>query len=249
MIKKLVCFGCSWTFGSELIDPALKIEGFDSNDAEHCPDNWNYRSTHTYASLVAQHFGLELVNLSFPGSSIESMRWNFLWWLGQHSRDNDSLLIFGLTDSTRQSWFNPLHKRQQSDPPWHNHIHSTWLQQPNDLINKHWYALQKDWMSLSYSSVWAEYNFVQAITLFDYARAEYKLPTIQVNMIANPYPGSVPSLLYPGTSFNEILTTQQKTSSVNLFAEKGHPNENGHRAIADVLIEHITGSKILVDNI
>jgi len=245
MIKKIVCFGCSWTFGSELISPDLTVT--DLNQAEYATENQEYRRKHAYPGLVADAFNLDLVDLSFPGSSLESMRWNFLWWCKQNACLADSLLLFGLTDAIRQSWYNPTHRKFIGDPLWNNHVHSAWLTQKNNNIEQYWYDLQKLWLSASCDRKWAEHNFTQAITLFDYARVQHKLPVIQVNMLPNSYASSVPSLLYPNLSFKEILTQQQKTLDQTLFAPGGHPNENGHKLIANILIEHINGANFLVD--
>lgn len=245
MIKKLVCFGCSWTFGSELIAPEL-VSG-DLNQAEYATENQTYRRTHSYPGLIANAFDLELVDLSFPGSSLESMRWNFLWWCKQQAYLGDSLLLVGLTDSTRQSWYNPTHKKSDRNTFQNSHVHSAWLTQENVNIEKYWYDLQKLWVSASFSLAWAEYNFAQTIMLFDYARIQFQLPVVQVNMLPNPYTTSVPSLLYPRLSFKEILDQRQTSSEQALFAQGGHPNENGHKIIADFLIEHVNGANFLVD--
>ena len=245
-IRKVVAFGCSWTFGDELVDPALKSrDDLDQNRLDHYDENKPYRLSNCYAGLVAKHYGLELENMAFPGSSLESMRWNLMWYLRNGNSTDDVLFLVGLTDATRQSWFNPLHDVRGKDPQWNRHMHGTWLLQSNPDIDDNWFTLQKLWLGMSYHREWAEYNFQQTINLFDNAESRYKIPTLQFSMLSNKYGTTVPSLLYPGMSFREILQNKQKEFGKIYFAPKGHPNEDGHKIIADHLIEHIKYSKIL----
>lgn len=248
-ITKLVAFGCSWTFGDELIDPHLaEIEADNLKKYGHIKDhhdaNAPYRLDHCYAGLVAKHYGLELHNMAFPGSSLESMRWNLMWYL-KGGMPKDVLFLVGLTDASRTSWFNPNHYISKKDPPWNRHMHGTWLTQPNPDIDDNWFTLQRTWLGMSYHKDWAEFNFAQTINLFDQAQSRYGIPVIQFNVLTNNYAPSCPTLIYPGTDFRAILNAKQKEFGKTYFASGGHPNEQGHRIVADHLIEHIKYSKIL----
>ena len=242
-IKKLVTFGCSWTYGDELMDPALKKENPEFLDHYH--QNSDYRLSHVYGGLVAKHYGLEFENLAFPGSSLESMRWNLMWYLRNGNPTDNVMFIAGLTDATRTSWFNPQHQPGMKDPQWNRHMHSTWLAAPNPDIDENWFKLQKLWLGMSYHKEWAEYNFQQTIHLFDQAQARYGIPVLQVSMLPNRYGVTVPSLFYSGLNFRDILAEKARTLGLEVFAPKGHPNEKGHQIISEHLIEHIKHSKIL----
>ena len=77
-IKRIIAFGDSWTFGDELMDP--QFDGWpDGGMLDHYDENKQYRLSHCYAGLVANHYGVELHNMAFPGSSLESMRWTLQW--------------------------------------------------------------------------------------------------------------------------------------------------------------------------
>lgn len=243
-IRKLVSFGCSWTYGDELVDPQFRNLSEDQF-RDHYDENRPYRLANSYPGLVAAHFGLELDNMAFPGSSLESMRWNLMWYLRNGNSTDDVLFIAGLTDSTRQSWFNPQHEISMKDPQWNRHLHGTWLTQPNPDIDQNWFALQKLWLGMSFHIDWAEYNFQEAINLFDQAQSRYEVPVLQFSVLPNRYSVRVPSLLYPGLSFKEILYQKKKDLGIDPFAPGGHPNELGHKIIADHLIEHLKHSKIL----
>lgn len=241
-ITKLVAFGCSWAFGDELIDPKLK----EINSNAHACDseNTNYRTKHCYAGLVADHYGLELDNIAFNGSSLESMRWNLVWYL-QNNPTNDVIFLVGLTNATRTSWFNPTHSSNDSDPPWNRHIHGAWLNSPNPNINENWYALHRTWLGMSYHRDWAEFNFVQTIDQFDHANSRRNIPVVQFNNLRNDYAATCPTLINPKSNFNSLLMQKQTQTNENYFAPNKHPNEQGHRIISDYLIKHIDSSKIL----
>jgi hypothetical protein len=243
-IKKLVAFGCSWTYGDELVAPEFR----DLNEAEfrdHYDENRPYRLANCYAGLIAKHYGLELDNMAFPGSSLESMRWNLMWYLRNGMPTDDVIFVVGLTDATRQSWFNPLHEVSRKDPQWNRHMHGTWLTQPNPDIDDNWFRLQKLWMGMSYHVDWAEYNYQQTINLFDQAQSCYGIPVVQFSVLENRYGVTAPSLIYSGTNFRDILNQKKKDLDVEPFARGGHPNEKGHQLIADHLIEHIKYAKML----
>lgn len=246
-IKKLVAFGCSWTFGDELVNPDLLTDSSieDKSRIDHHHLNDSYRLDHCYAGRVAKHYGLELVNIAFPGSSLESMRWNLMWYLNNQPLD-DVIFLAGLTDATRQSWYNPYHDVRSKDPQWNRHMHGTWLLQPNPDIDDNWFTLQKLWLGMSYHKEWAQFNFQQTINLFDYAQTGHNIPVVQISMLNNnAYSGRVPSLIYPGANFKDILVHKRKEFDVEVFAKGGHPNEKGHQIIADHLIEHIKYAKML----
>jgi len=243
-INKVVAFGCSWTYGDELVAPEFR-DLSESEFRDHYDQNRPYRLANCYAGLVAKHYGLELDNMAFPGSSLESMRWNLMWYLRNNQSRDDVIFLVGHTDATRQSWYNPQHEISMKDPQWNRHMHGTWLTQPNPDIDDNWFTLQKLWLGMSYHQDWAEYNFQQTINLFDQAQSRYGIPVIQFSMLENRYGVNVPSLIYSGTNFRDILKQKKKDLGADPFASGGHPNEKGHQIIADHLIEHIKYSKML----
>jgi len=245
-IKRIIAFGDSWTYGDELVDPQFRnIDIHAKEFADHYDSNKPYRLANGYAGLVASHYGLELENLAFPGSSLESMRWTLQWLVNtyKHTLD-DTLWLVGLTDSDRQSWFNPLHRTSMTDPPWNRHIHGTWLQQPNPDIDDNWFKLQKLWLGMSYHKDWSAFNFRQTIDAFEYAQHTTGATVLQFSVLDNSFSYSTPSLLYPGMNWRDILRGKIKDHG-NVFAKGGHPNEKGHEIISKHLIEHINYAKLI----
>ena len=243
-IRKLVAFGCSWTYGDELVAPEFQDLSEDEF-RDHYDQNRPYRLDNCYAGLIAKYYGLELDNMAFPGSSLESMRWNLMWYLRNNQSRDDVLFVVGHTDATRQSWFNPQHEISMKDPQWNRHMHGTWLTQPNPDIDENWFKLQRLWLGMSYHTDWAVYNYQQTINLFDQAHTGHGIPVIQFSVLENRYGVNVPSLIYSGTNFRDILVQKKKDLDINPFARGGHPNEKGHQIIADHLIEHIKYAKML----
>ena len=84
----------------------------------HYTQNDIYRLNHCYTGLLSSHYNALQENLSFPGSSLQSMQWNLMWWLNNHIEEyiNNSLIVVGLTDESRVSWYDPNHERGRDDP-------------------------------------------------------------------------------------------------------------------------------------
>ena len=243
-IKRVIAFGCSWTYGDELVDPQFRHLD-ETEFRDHYDENKPWRLANCYAGLVADHYGLELENCAFPGSSLESMRWTMNWMMQTRNDLEDTLWLVGLTNATRISWFNPLHQVSQKDPPWNRHLHSTWLTQPNPDIDDNWFQLQKLWLGMSYHREWADYNHKMTVNLFDYAQQRTGATVIQFNVLPNNYQTTAPTLLYNNSSWQEILNTKRKELKIEPFASGGHPNEKGHEIISKHLLEHIKYANIL----
>jgi len=81
MIKNLVAFGCSWTYGSELADPL----------------------TQSYPALIAEHFGWDVEVQAEPNATLSQMLVAFTSWLTSHSPEeiSETMLLVGLTDEHR----------------------------------------------------------------------------------------------------------------------------------------------------
>ena len=80
MIKNLVSFGCSWTYGSELEDPIAQ----------------------SYPAKIAAHYGWTLENRAVPKSELHHMLNNFDDWITHSSEEHiaESLVLIGLTHET-----------------------------------------------------------------------------------------------------------------------------------------------------
>jgi hypothetical protein len=250
-IRKLVAFGCSWTYGDGLVDPTLKKNSNDITMLSRCPDNESYRLQNSYPGLIAQHYQADLENCACFGGSLESMRWSLFWWLKNNNIENDTLFLFGLADSSRQSWFNPDGPLIKFEPDHNNHVHSAWINSDcPEIKDTQWEELQKLWVGMSYNQEWRNYNFYQAVHLFDHINSRYNVPVIQFNVTAPSVRErgillDVPSLRDPNFVYSGWLRLIEKQKNISCFLNDRpnpnacHPNELGHKLIADHLIKYI----------
>jgi|688.fasta_scaffold424294_2 hypothetical protein len=249
-IRKLVAFGCSWTYGESLID--INLQGIDlanPNKSSRLPVNSSYRLSHCYAGLVAEHYGVELENLACFGGSLESTRHSLIQWMNSNSFSQDTLLLVGLTDPSRQSWFNGVNNSVDYEPYHNKHIHSAWLAVDNDKIDQGYYNLQKLWLATSYDKDWDLFNLHQTLNLFDYVNSWYGLPVLQYNMLTD-IPDQTQNIKHIDTfvgesNFRDWLQYVERKNNVECFVNDSpnpyarHPNEHGHKLIADQLIKYI----------
>lgn len=245
MINKLVSFGCSWTYGDELLDPALAAAGVPAYDRR----NDLYRVQHSYPGLIADHYGLKYTCMAYPGASLRSMGWHFQWWLDHttEAQKQETLVLVGLTDESRMSWYNPYHQVQDNEitderTVQRQYIHSTWLKEDINIKDEpyqdEWRKLCKMYTTLSDCGPARRLNYSDCVRLFDGAAARYNIPMLQFNVLAQTREPKLPTLL-DATSLMEILVIRNKPRKEPLLAEGRHPNEKGHRVIADYLIEKL----------
>ena len=240
MIKQLVSFGCSWTYGDELVDPNL-----DNNTYTSQPENDNYRNAHSFSGLTASHYGWDYKCLAFPGSSLKSMIWNLTWWLEHSSKEEiaESLIIVGLTDESRMSWFNPYFQERDGNWGVHRYMHSIWLQGKSDIKDEpympEWREFNKLYMTLSDSTEARNLNYKECVYLFDGIAARYNIPVLQFNVLAQSHEPKLPTLYNQGTSIMEKLVLRDKPRKDPLFNPGKHPNEKGHKIISEYLIDTI----------
>lgn len=219
MINTLIAFGCSFTYGDELLDPNIK-------PGEPCNSRYNehYRNTHCFAGIVAADLKLNFVNTAQPGGTLESMRYA-LYWAFKNYRLENCLLIAGITEPSRNSYFDDSF----DDPPWIKHRHSPWLRTTPE---QPWSDLDKKWMDLCWCDEWEQFNLYQTVKIFESVRAPLVL--LPVFESASKFVSS--------SKADFII---QNWLSDNDFAPNGHPNENGHQKTAQRLIKYIDHVKLI----
>lgn len=217
MSKTLIAFGCSFTYGDELLNPHIET-------GETCcsKSNDEYRNSHCYAGIVAKHYELNFVNTAFPGGSLESMRYALFWACQNYDLDN-VVFLAGLTQSHRNSYFDA----NLNDPPWNRFQHSTWLKEQN---KNPWNQLNHSWIKLCSHPDWEQFNLQQTASYFE-----------NYNAILLPVYSNEPEF----SSYNCVDFVLQDILEQDDLAPGGHPNESGHVKVANRLIEYIDSAKIL----
>lgn len=228
MVKTLVSFGCSWVYGDELLDPVL-----EGREATCSKQNEPYRLKNCFTGIIAEHYGLNHVNLAFPGGSHETMRYA-LYWLKQKSDiDLSTVFLFsGLTYTWRQSWFDSYHNY---DFPWTAHANGSTLNK-NNLNTEIFSNLQQNWIKVCLCDEWEKFNAQQTVELFDYTSLQFSIPVLQAQTF-----NTNPTI----ASKNICNFTLESLLNKTDLAQFGHPNEKGHIKIANRLINEIDQRKLI----
>jgi hypothetical protein len=232
-IKKIVGFGDSWIYGDELVSPDLK----DRQYAATLIENTEYRESNSFLGLIGKHYNLSVENFGIPGGSLQSAIWTFLHWLRIEPNPEECLVIHGLTDNDRFSLFDPEKRIYENDPVWNKFIHSAWIEYGSSIIPDHFRDVGKKLIAYSDCEELRQYNYEQALHLFDGKSARLNIPMIQFHIMPPNSPVNVPTLLWPERNYcNWIVHHPEKQK---ITAPCGHPNEIGHQMIKDQLIPEI----------
>jgi hypothetical protein len=234
--KKIVGFGDSWMWGDELLSPEL----VDHPQAHPIlMENTEYRESHCFLGLLGQHYNVPTVNFGWPGGSLQSAIWCYLWWL-EHSDDVDeTLVLVGHTDANRHSFYNPAHVSYANDPPWNKFVHSSWIHSGNKSRGDDWTDMIKQHMVLTDCQELEILNFKQSVEFFQGQHAIRKMPVIQFSIAPPPVTVQVQGLITSSECLADILRQPKFKRPVPIFKSGGHPTEIGHEIIRDYLISHI----------
>jgi hypothetical protein len=232
----IVGFGDSWMWGDELLDPHMTR----SNPHPIMIENTPYRESHCFLGLLGQHFGVPTTNFGWPGGSLQSAIWTYLWWLENSGIDpKQCLVLVALTDANRESYYNPNHVVYDNDPPWNRFIHSSWMHSGNPTKeSKMWVDLIKLSTVLTDCEQTRWYNYFQTVHFFHGQSAVNNNNVLMFNSCKSDFVINLPELLWPEKSLSELMY-QNSTNLLNLQAPNGHANELGHQVIRDLLINEI----------
>jgi hypothetical protein len=210
MIKNLVTLGDSWVYGDELGD-----------DENRQKNNW--------PALVSKHFDLNLVNLGFNGESQQGAIWSMLWWI-EKQFDKDSLILLGLTESWRTSWFRASH--EHAPEPWSAHINIVC-----PLDDEKQPELKKLHIGVSACDSLYRFTRQQTLIFFDGISMRYNLPVRYFDLYDDK------SKIF---GLNHIYAGENAQGWVgDHIQERGHPDEYGHMIIAEKLINYIKSAKLI----
>jgi hypothetical protein len=161
-------------------------------------------------------------NFGIMGGSLDSARWTFLYWLAHEPDPESCLVLHAITNSYRFSHYNPAHEIMPNDPPWHRFVHSSW---PDATFEN----LIKQQTVLTDSSELHQLRYQETVLLFDGVSARQDILTMQFNVFPENKTCNAPTL----------FTDWDLKSCITNVKPGGHPNETGHKKIAQLLINYI----------
>jgi hypothetical protein len=237
--KKIVGFGDSWTYGDELLDPALVKQDptthtcFDQNTA--------YRERTCFLGQLGAHYNVPTENFGIPGGSLTSTMWTYQWWLDHETLPlHECLVLVGLTNANRITHYNPNHVHYSNDPPWNKFVHSSWVNFGSSVVSDEFCHLIKQQTVLTTCTELEQLNYQQAVLFFDGISARNCIPTIQFNIVSGERPiVNAPTLLEPDFAWAPWFFQNPNNQKRELIKPEGHPNEIGHSLIRDRLISLI----------
>lgn len=233
-LQKIVGFGDSWVWGDELLDPSL----IDHPQAHPVlMENTPYREGHCFLGLLGKRYHVAVENFGWPGGSLQSTIWTYLWWIEHETVPLDQcLVVVGLTDGNRHSFYNPAHVSYANDPPWNRFQHSSWVHSGASSVDREWVDMVKRYMILTDCTELIKLNYLQAAYFFD-GQAKRHAHLVQFNTMRPECDLDLSTLLWPSSGLQ--MDFRNMPDREMYLKEMGHPNECGHRVIADRLISEI----------
>lgn len=229
---KIVGFGDSFMWGDELVDPMLK--------AKHtCPEpywqeNIKYREQNCFLGLLAQHYQVPCENFGWPGGSMQSAKWCYLWWK-QHEvlPLNRCLVLVCHTGANRESYYNRRRHMFANDPPWHKFVHSSWVHHAKADVESEWSSMVKQHFTLTDCLELRILRYQESLMFWQGVQT-YHAAVLQFCSIDPPIPDCATNSVLTDRSLQNLICQDS-----NLSCEHGHPNEKGHQVIRDLLITEI----------
>ena len=219
-------------WGDELLDPALVNHKWAHPVLQ---ENTSYRESHCFLGQLGQHYGVPTENFGIAGGSMQSSIWTYLWWLENETLDPaDCLILVAHTDPNRTTFYNPQHVPMANDPSWNKFVHTAWVHSGADCFGEAWNDLVKQFFVLSDCSALHKLTAQQTVIFFDGQYHALNRNVLQFYSMYPHYQFSVDSMLWEKESLWGILGDDK-----TLHAPGRHPNEKGHRVIADRLIIEI----------
>ena len=212
---KLVGFGCSFTYGSELVDP--EIDGtFDEKSQSIVWDrhyaNTRYREQHCWLGKLAKLLDATWDNRAEPANSNFAIAQQVAdYFIKTRNPDEKIVVCVGWTERTRMSWY---------DDHWtHNGF-------AND--KQGWTRSAKEWVLNSNSASHDMFTDNAKLLVNSICKA-HGVPILQFNALGTHKPTTYPNYFIDGASMDSMLKRAvQEDSRLDLVASGGHPNELGH---------------------
>ncbi len=237
MIKQVVSFGDSFVWGDELLDPGLEDH---ENTHPSIVENIEYRESNCFTGRIAKHYDIPQKNFGIPGGSLQSTIWTYLWWMENDPLANESLVLVGLTEPSRHTFYNPKHVSYANDPEWNRFVHSAWVHNNSSIFPDEWVDMVKKHTTLTWSKRYFKIQLNQSLTFFNNARHEHP-KLLQFFTIPNRTSlarefQTLPNLHSCVELLEDVINNGTGTE---VLKPNRHPNEKGHRFITNWLLSEL----------
>lgn len=199
---RLVGFGCSFTYGTELINPDI-----DPND--HWA-NVRYRESNVWLGQLAELLGATWNNLSEPANSNYAIQYQFADWFNNNRNPSESVVVcVAWTALPRFSWLD-----------------ETWTHNGTVRDDQKFLHSRKDWITSNVDHIY----WTDAAKLFVNSVCKlHNIPILQFNALGKHNPAHYDNYFLNGLTMESMLKdAQQSDDRLDLFASGGHPNIAGH---------------------
>lgn len=211
---KLVGFGCSFTYGSELIDP--EIDEWDQHYS-----NRRYRESHVWLGLLAERFGCTFDNRAEPANSNYAIAQQVTEYLNINQNHlSDVIICVAYTERTRMSWY---------DGHW---THNGFAKDKHD-----WELSAREWIIRSTDKSHDMFT-ENAKLIVNSVCKYYNTPLVQFNALGTHKIQPYTNYLANGITMDGWLKQLQKERNKTYFASGGHPNEAGHYVWVDEIMNN-----------
>ena len=199
---KLVGFGCSFTYGSELVDPVI--------GKEHHHANTRYRNENVWLGQLAKRLDSEYDNLAEPANSNMAIAQQVAnYFLHTRNPDEHIVICVAWTERTRFSWY---------DEQWTH----------NGFVDEEWSSSCKEWVIKSTSTSHDMWTNNAKLMVNSICKA-HGVPILQFNALGGHSVSKYDNYFIDGSTMDSTLKrAEQEDNRLNLFASGGHPNEQGH---------------------
>jgi hypothetical protein len=181
---KLVGFGCSFTYGSELFEI-----GEDPNTLE----NIRYRNKHCWLGQLAQRFDCERDNLAQPANSNYAIQYQVADYIkNTWKRDEKIVVCVAWTEPARFSWL---------DDKW---THNGTVRNDQKFLHS-----RSDWLkSIVDHNYWTDAAKLNVNAVCKY----YNIPILQFNAIGKHTTTQYPNYFLDGATMQSVLEPEHFAS-------------------------------------
>ena len=227
---RLVGFGCSFTFGSELIDPE-QIDKFHEStksitwDSHH--ENLTWRESKVWLGQLANNLNFKFDNRGEPANSNYAIAQQVSnYFLNIHNPSEEIIICVGWTAPTRMSWYGTKWVHNGFAGKEHGWPHSAREWVSNCTEESH--RLFTDNAKFIVNSICIAKN----------------IPIIQFNALGTHETTNYPNYYLDGSTMDSMLRRAMSDDKrLDLFASGYHPNEAGQEyftiRLTDFVKSHI----------